>query len=260
MGGLALFALGLGMGTPLLAIGTSAGKLLPRAGAWMDAVKAFFGVALLAVAIWLMERVLPVSITMGLMAALMITTAIYMGALETQPAGVSGWKKFSKGIGIILLLYGSAYLVGAVSGSRDLLQPLRGFATTEGGSATAQSDHLQFRQIKGKQGLQIALADSVQNQQATMLDFYADWCISCKEMERYAFTHPQVLKSLANVNTIQSDVTDYDDVDTELLDSLGIYGPPAILFFDKQGNEIRDRRVVGEMSGDEFAAHILGTL
>ena len=260
MGGLALFALGLGMGTPLLAIGTSAGKLLPRAGTWMDAVKAFFGVALLAVAIWLLERVLPVSITMGLIAALMITSAIYMGALETQPTGVSGWKKFSKGIGIILLLYGSAYLVGAVSGSRDLLQPLHGFATSGGGSATAQSDHLQFRQIKGKQGLQLALAESVQRQQATMLDFYADWCISCKEMERYAFTHPQVLKSLANVNTIQSDVTDYDAIDTELLNLLGIYGPPAILFFDKQGNEIRNRRVVGEMSGDEFAAHILGTL
>ena len=260
MGGLALFALGLGMGTPLLAIGTSAGKLLPRAGAWMDAVKAFFGIALLGVAIWLLERVLPVSITMGLMAALMITSAIYMGALETQPVGVSGWKKFSKGIGIILLLYGSAYLIGAVSGSRDLLQPLQGFAMTKGASTTAQSDHLQFRQIKGKQGLQLALNESVQQQRATMLDFYADWCISCKEMERYAFTHPQVLRSLASVNTIQSDVTDYDAIDTELLDSLGIYGPPAILFFDKRGNEIRSRRVVGEMSGDEFAAHILGTL
>ncbi len=260
LGGLALFALGLGMGTPLLAIGTSAGKLLPRAGAWMDAVKAFFGVAMLAVAIWLLERVLPVAITMGMIAALMITTAVYMGALENQPAGVSGWKKFSKGLGIIMLLYGSAYLVGAVSGSRDLLQPLQGFAMTKGGSITTQSDHLQFRQIKGKQGLQLALAESVQQQRATMLDFYADWCISCKEMERYAFTHPQVLKSLENVNTIQSDVTDFDAIDTELLNSLGIYGPPAILFFDKQGNEIRDRRVVGEMSGDEFAAHILGTL
>ena len=260
LGGLALFALGLGMGTPLLAIGTSAGKLLPRAGAWMDAVKVFFGVALLAVAIWLMERVLPVSITMGLIAALMITSAIYMGALETQPAGVSGWKKFSKGIGIILLIYGSAYLVGAVSGSRDLLQPLQGFASAGGGSVASESNHLQFRQIKGKAGLQIALADSIQQQRNTMLDFYADRCISCKEMERYAFTHPQVLKSLAKVNTIQSDVTDYDAVDTELLNSLGIYGPPAILFFDKQGKEIRHRRVVGEMSGDQFAAHILGTL
>ncbi len=261
LGGLALFALGLGMGTPLLAIGTSAGQLLPRAGAWMDAVKSFFGIALLAVAIWLMERVLPVSITMGLIAALMITSAIYMGALETQPPGASGWQKLNKGIGIILLLYGSAYLVGAVSGSRDLLQPLHGFASsTTAGTLTEQSGHIQFRQIKGEEGLQAALKQSVEQQRFTMLDFYADWCISCKEMERYAFTHPQVLKSLKNVNTIQSDVTDYDAIDTQFLSFLGIYGPPAILFFDKQGQEIRHRRVVGEMSGDEFAAHILGTL
>ena len=261
LGGLALFALGLGMGTPLLVIGTSAGQLLPRAGAWMDVVKSFFGVALLAVAIWLMERVFSVSITMGLIAALMITSAIYMGALETQAPGASGWQKLNKGIGVILLLYGSAYLIGAVSGSKDLLQPLHGFASNGTGAPTeGQNGHVQFRQIKGEQGLQLALNNSVEQQRFTMLDFYADWCISCKEMERYAFTHPQVLESLRNVNSIQSDVTDYDAIDTQLLSSLGIYGPPAILFFDKQGREIRHRRVVGEMSGDDFAQHIQGTL
>ncbi len=258
LGGLALFALGLGMGTPLLAIGTSAGKLLPRAGAWMDAVKAFFGVALLAVAIWLMERVLPVSITMSLIAALLITSAIFMGALESQPEAVSGWRKLNKGIGIILLLYGAAFLIGAVSGSNDLLQPLRNFATGNG-TTVAESEHVQFRQIKGEQGLQLALNQSVDQQRFTMLDFYADWCISCKEMERYAFTHPEVVDALANVNTLQADVTANDTIDTRLLTSLGIYGPPAILFFDKQGREIEHRRVVGEMSGEEFASHIQGT-
>ncbi len=258
LGGLALFALGLGMGAPLLAIGTSAGKLLPRAGAWMDAVKSFFGVALLATAIWLLERVMPVSITMGLIAALLITSAIYMGALETQAEGVSGWRKLNKGIGIILLLYGSAYLIGAVSGSSDLLQPLRSI-TTSGGNIVAEGKHVVFRQIKGEQGLQLALDQSVEQQRTTMLDFYADWCISCKEMERYAFTHPEVVKSLSSVNTLQSDVTDNDAIDTQFMSSLGIYGPPAILFFDKQGQEIKHRRVVGEMSGEDFAAHILGT-
>ena len=263
LGGLALFALGLGMGTPLLAIGTSAGKLLPRAGAWMDAVKAVFGVVLLGVAIWLLERVLPVAITMGLIAALMITSAIYMGALETQPQGVSGWRKLGKGIGIILLLYGAAYLIGAVSDSDDLIQPLRNVAGSSynsgNNSAVIQEEHVNFRQIKGEQGLQFALNQSIEQQRFTMLDFYADWCISCKEMERYAFTHPQVVESLSTVNTLQTDVTDNDAIDTQFMSSLGIYGPPAILFFDKQGIEIRHRRVVGEMSGDDFAAHILGT-
>ena len=262
LGGLALFALGLGMGVPLLIVGTSAGSILPRAGNWMDAVKSVFGVALLGVAIWLLERILPVSITMGLIAALIITSAIYMSALETLPEAASGWRKFKKGLGVILLLYGSAYLVGAVSGSEDLLQPLKGVIGSQGGGSSqlaTSGEHLQFQQIKGEQGLQQALAISVQQQRRTMLDFYADWCISCKEMERYAFTNPEVLKALENVITLQTDVTANDKIDSSFMTSLGIYGPPAILFFDENGNEIRNRRVVGEMSGEDFAAHVLGT-
>jgi thiol:disulfide interchange protein DsbD len=116
-----------------------------------------------------------------------------------------------------------------------------------------------FRQIKGRQGLQLALNDSKQQQRGTMLDFYADWCISCKEMEKYAFTNAKVLSALEDINTLQADVTDNDNIDTELMSSLGIYGPPAILFFDSSGQEIRNRRVVGEMSGEQFAAHIVAT-
>ncbi|MCP4493829.1 MAG: protein-disulfide reductase DsbD [Gammaproteobacteria bacterium] len=259
LGGLALFALGLGMGTPLLIIGTSAGSLLPRAGTWMDAVKSVFGVALLAVAIWLLERVLPVAVTMGLIAALLITSAIYLGALTNLSDDASGWRKLNKAIGVILLLYGAAYLFGAVSNSKDLLQPMRGITNSGVTVSQEQSAHLQFRQIKGEAGLQQALADSVRQQRTTMLDFYADWCISCKEMERYAFTHPGVLKALEQVATLQADITANDASDTQLMSSLGIYGPPAILFFDASGKEIRNRRVVGEMSGEEFATHILAT-
>ncbi len=259
LGGLALFALGLGMGTPLLIIGTSAGTLLPRAGTWMDAVKSIFGVALLAVAIWLLERVLPVAVTMGLIAALMITSAIYLGALTNLKEDASGWHKLNKAIGIILLLYGAAYMFGAVSDSKDLLQPMRGITSSNSAASQERVAHLQFRQIKGEAGLQQALADSVRQQRTTMLDFYADWCISCKEMERYAFTHPGVLKALEQVTTLQADVTANDVSDTELMSSLGIYGPPAILFFDATGKEIRHRRVVGEMSGEEFEAHVLAT-
>ncbi|MCP4875002.1 MAG: protein-disulfide reductase DsbD [Gammaproteobacteria bacterium] len=258
LGGLALFALGLGMGVPLLLIGTSAGKLLPRAGGWMDTVKAVFGVVLLGVAIWLLERILPVEVTMALIAALLIASAIYMGALDTLNEKTSGWNRFFKSLGLLMLIYGVAYLIGAAAGSKDLIQPLRGLSASLGNNSQSEQ-HLAFRQIKGRQGLQLALSDSVQRNSETMLDFYADWCISCKEMEKYAFSHPKVLKALNNVATLQADVTDNDTVDTDLMTSLGIYGPPAILFFDANGNEIRNRRVVGEMSGEQFAAHIAAT-
>jgi thiol:disulfide interchange protein DsbD len=261
LGGLALFALGLGMGVPLLVVGTSAGNLLPRAGLWMDRVKVIFGVVLLAVAIWLLERFLPTDITMLLIAALVITSAIYMGALESLPENTSGWKKLNRGLGIILLIYGTAYLLGAAAGSKDLVQPLKGLSRSlaQGSSIGEQSEGLVFRQIKGQQGLQLALASSVAQNIPTMLDFYADWCISCKVMEKYAFTHPEVLRALERVASLQTDVTDNDAIDIALMNSLGIYGPPAILFFDAQGREMRNRRVVGEMSGEEFAAHVIKT-
>jgi thiol:disulfide interchange protein DsbD len=258
LGGLALFALGLGMGVPLLLIGTSAGKLLPRAGGWMDTVKAVFGVVLLGVAIWLLERILPVNITMLLIAALLIASAIYMGALDTLGETATGWQRLFKSLGLLILIYGVAYLIGAAAGSNDLIQPLRGLAATSGNAEQARQ-HVVFRQIKGKQGLQLALADSMQRNSESMLDFYADWCISCKEMEKYAFTHPEVLAALAEVATLQADVTDNDRIDTELMSSLGIYGPPAILFFNADGEEIRHRRVVGEMSGERFAQHVITT-
>ena len=258
LGGLALFALGMGMGLPLLLIGTSAGNILPRAGAWMDTVKSAFGIVLLGVAIWLLERILPGAITMVLISALMIATAIYMGALDSLNETSTGWQRLSKSLGLLILVYGVAYLIGAAAGSKDLIQPLRGVSASLGGTTTSQQ-HLDFRQVKGQQGLQLALNDSTQQGRASMLDFYADWCISCKEMEKYTFSDPQVLSALAQVNTLQADVTDNDKLDTELMSELGIYGPPAILFFDTSGREIRHRRVVGEMSGEQFAAHVNAT-
>ena len=260
LGGLALFALGLGMGVPLLLVGTSAGKLLPRAGGWMDRVKAVFGVVLLGVAIWLLERILPVSITMALIAALLIGSGIYLGALDSLNESSSGWRRLAKSLGILILIYGIAYLVGTAAGSRDLLQPLRGITASVGGGPGAAGQHLAFRQIKGRDGLQLALNDSAQQGRYTMLDFYADWCISCKEMEKYSFSHADVIASLDNVNLLQADVTKNDSLDVELMASLGIYGPPAILFFDTQGREIPGRRVVGFMDGEEFAAHVNAAL
>ncbi len=255
LGGLALFALGLGMGAPLLLIGTSAGKYLPRAGTWMDAVKAVFGIGLLAVAIWLLERILPTEITMLLMAVLIIISGVYMGAVDRLPEGASGWRKLWKGVGIILLLYGAFYLYGVAAGSKDLVQPLKGITggTAVSGPAASQGK-IQFQQIKGEQGLQQALAAA--EGKPVMLDFYADWCISCKVNEKYAFTHPEVLAALEGFVTLKTDVTENDKQDQLLMKSLGIIGPPAILFYDRNGQEIPGSRMIGEMSGEKFAEHI----
>jgi thiol:disulfide interchange protein DsbD len=181
-----------------------------------------------------------------------------MGALDSLGETASGWRRFYKSIGLLFLIYGVAYLIGAAAGSNDLIQPLRGLSASVGNSGQSEQ-HIAFRQIKGREGLQFALNDSVRQNRTTMLDFYADWCISCKEMEKYAFTHPAVIAALGDASTLQADVTANDATDTELMTSLGIYGPPAILFFDANGQEIRHRRVVGEMSGEQFAAHIAAT-
>jgi thiol:disulfide interchange protein DsbD len=262
LGGAALFSLSIGMGAPLLVIGVSAGKLLPRAGAWMDSIKAVFGVLLLAVAIWMLERIVPDAVTFALSGILLIVSAIYLGALDHLEPGVSGWRRLWKGLGLVLLLYGAFLLVGAASGSRDLMQPLRGVVATQGagpGGAVAH-EGLQFRQIKGLDGLEQALAQAKANNQPVMLDFYADWCVSCKEMEKYTFTSSQVKQALGNALLLQTDVTADDAKDKALLKHFGLFGPPAILFFTPQGEELKSARVVGYMPPAQFAPHVKQSL
>ena len=261
IGGIALFALSMGMGTPLLAIGTSAGKILPKAGAWMDAVKAVFGVLLLALAIWLLERILPAPIILLLAGALLIVSAIYMGALETLKEGASGWFKLWKGVGLISLVYGAILVIGAASGGHSLLQPLQGitapYIAANSSDTNSNSSHaLPFQQVKGVEGLNTAIQQAVKEGRPVMLDFYADWCISCKEMESFTFSNADVQKSLNNFVILQSDVTDNDEQDQTLLKKLGLFGPPAILFYDITGNELRNYRVVGYMDAPKFASHI----
>jgi thiol:disulfide interchange protein DsbD len=255
LGGLALFSLSMGMGAPLLAIGASAGKVLPKAGAWMDAVKAVFGVLLLGLGIWMLERVAPAAFTMALWAALLIVSAVYMGAIDTLPEGASGWRKLWKGTGLLLLVYGIILIIGLASGGRDVFHPLKGIAIS-GGSTTEQASHLPFRQIKGIDGFNTALADARSQGKTVMLDFYADWCVSCKEMELLTFTDPAVQQALANTILLQADVTPNDEQDKALYKHFGIIGPPSIMFFDKDGNERRNFRVVGFMTADKFSAHV----
>ncbi|RFC40826.1 MAG: thiol:disulfide interchange protein DsbD [Candidatus Nitrotoga sp. CP45] len=246
LGGTALFALAMGMGLPLLLIGASAGALLPKAGAWMEAVKRFFGVLMLALAIWLISTLIPLSIQMLLWATLLVLSAIYMHALDALPNNASGWQKLWKGIGILALLLGSAYLIGALSGARDILRPL---AALGNGQAAAAST-LQFVRVKNVAELDAHIAQA--NGKTVMLDFYADWCISCKEMERYTFTDAQVQAKLKNAVLLQVDVTANSNEDKAVLKRFELFGPPAILFFDAQGREQGSRRIIGYQDAGQF--------
>jgi thiol:disulfide interchange protein DsbD len=248
LGGAALFAMALGMGVPLLAVGASAGTLLPKAGAWMETVKRFFGVVLLGVAIYLVSPLLPVSAHMLAWAALLIVSAIYLHALDPLPANASGVRKLFKGIGVIVLLGGTALLIGALSGGRDILQPLAGF---RGGAG--QAEHaVAFQRIDSPAQLDEAIRAAAGK--PVMLDFYADWCVSCKEMERYTFVDDAVRAKLAGVVTLQADVTRNLDDHKALLKRFNLFGPPGIVFFDRQGKLINDLRVVGFQSADKFAS------
>jgi thiol:disulfide interchange protein DsbD len=255
LGGLALFTLSLGMGSPLLLLGTSAGKLLPKAGQWMDTTKAVFGVLLLGVGIWLLERILPTQIVMVMSGVLLIVSAIYMGALESIRQGVSGWFRLWKGVGLVMLIYGTTLIIGAVAGGNSILQPLKGVLVAGGVAANSQHG-LEFERIKDVQDLNRVLAQAQQLGKPTMLDFYADWCVSCKEMEAFTFTDPRVQAALKNSVLVQADVTANDKQDQELLKYFGLFGPPAILFYTPDGSEQRTHRVVGYMSADQFHQHV----
>jgi len=256
LGGMSLFALGLGMGTPLLIIGTSAGKILPRAGAWMDSVKAGFGILMLAMAIWMLDRILPFEIIAVLTGILVIFSAIYMGALDPLTEASTGWKRFFKASGLVLIIYGVTLLLGAASGNASLFKPLKGF--TGGGIAqiSAEPQHLVFKRIKSVNDLENALASAKQQNQSVMLDFYADWCISCKEMEHNTFTDKSVIESMKDTLLIQADVTLDDEQDKALNKRFGLYGPPAIIFFDKEGNENKPYRIVGYKGPKDFHEHV----
>ncbi len=256
LGGGALFAMSLGMGLPLLAIGSSAGKLLPRAGAWMDAVKAVFGVAMLAVAVWMLERIIPAAVTMLLWAGLLIVSAIYMGAIEPVREGASGWTKLWKGLGFIMLVYGVILLLGTASGSHNPLQPLdkmRAGVAMAGGTTPSE---LHFTRIKSVADLERELNTAKAAGRPVMLDFYADWCTYCKGYERDVFPHPRVVATAGNGVMLQADVTDNDDLDQALLNHLGLTAPPALLFWGHDGQERKAMRVVGPMDAEAFAAHM----
>lgn len=248
LGGIALFAMSIGMGIPLLLLGASAGKILPRAGAWMDNIKAIFGVSMIAIAIWMADRILPESIVLLAWAGLLIGSAVYLGALE--PIGnKSDWHKLFKSLGILLLAAGLMVLLGLAGGSKSLLQPLKVFQS--GGYTATQSEDLVFKPIKTFEDLQA----EIKNNPKVMLDFYADWCVSCKEMEIRTFSDSGVHDALEGVVLLKVDVTANDDADKALMKALGVVGPPSILFF-QDGIETRSQRVVGFQNAEDFTINI----
>ncbi|MGW8308528.1 MAG: protein-disulfide reductase DsbD [Achromobacter pulmonis] len=251
LGGSALFAMAWGMGVPLLIVGASSGALLPKAGPWMDGVKRLFGMLLLATAWWMLIPVVPTWVQMTGWAFLAIVGAVMLRAFDALPAGAGSARMFGKGIGLLLALAAAAWLIGAASGGRDVLQPLSHFAS--GGpavaGAAAPAGEVQFKRVRNNAELDALLA---QSQQPVMLDFYADWCVSCREMERFTFTDPGVAQRMAGMLLVQADVTANNADDRALLKRFRLFGPPGIMFFEPGGKELPDARVVGFQDAKRF--------
>ncbi|ABR89642.1 thiol:disulfide interchange protein [Janthinobacterium sp. Marseille] len=236
IGGSALFAMAIGMSVPLLLVGLSAGALLPRAGMWMDAVKRFFGVLMLAVALWMVSPVIPAVAQMLGWTALLVGYGAYLlwGAK-------GGW--FSKAVGLICVVLGMLQLVGVATGGRDALAPLEHLQGE-------RQEKVSFKRVKTVADLDAALVQA--KGKHVMLDFYADWCVSCIEMEKLTFTDQRVRTHFAEMVLLQVDVTANDAEDKAMLRRFNLFGPPGIIFFDKAGQEIQGGRVIGFQNADKF--------
>jgi thiol:disulfide interchange protein DsbD len=253
----ALYATGLGMGVPLLLVGASAGSLLPKVGPWMDTVKSLFGVLFLGVAIYFVQPLIPPSLSMLLWAALAVVAGYWVFSLKARDGGPA--PAAIRGPGLIAVVYGILLLIGVASGGTDPLQPLSSLRVASNGPAgasekTGAESALAFETIKSVADLQARVAAASAAGKTVMLDFYADWCVSCKEMEKYTFTDSGVQAALGNTVLLRADVTKNDELDQALLQHLGILGPPTIAFYDAAGTEQRPYRVVGYMKAGDFTA------
>ncbi|HLS81252.1 MAG TPA: thioredoxin family protein, partial [Steroidobacter sp.] len=257
-GAAALYFTGLGMGAPLLVVGASAGSLLPKVGPWMETIKQLFGVLFLGVAIYLAGPLLPDALVMLLWSALAVVSGFWVFSLKSRDG--SPVAAPVRATGLIALVYGVLLLIGAASGGRDPLQPLDTLRAGAGPGVPVEQQGLAFQRIKTVADLEDALSSARAGGRSVMLDFYADWCVSCKEMERYTFADPGVQAALTGVVLLQADVTANDAEDQALLRRFEIFGPPTIAFFGADGVERRAYRLVGFAPAERFREHVRSAL
>ena len=253
-GGTALFAMSMGMGAPLLLVGAAQGKFLPKAGAWMVAVKNAFGFMMLGLGVWMMSRILPSEVTLALWGILIFMAGVYLGGLTTLTSESFGVQKLGKGFGLLAIIYGAVLLLGSLAGSNSMLRPLAAF--NAGGGTEVSQRGLEFQRIKTTADLDAAITSAATQGKSAMLDFYADWCVSCIEMEEYTFTDTGVQDALSNTVLLQADVTANDNEDQALLQRFGVFGPPTIIFFGADGVQRHGYEVVGYMKAKDFAEHV----
>ncbi|WP_432258517.1 protein-disulfide reductase DsbD [Cupriavidus sp. TMH.W2] len=252
IGGAALFAMALGMGVPLVLVGVGAGNLLPRAGRWMEVTKRFFGFLLLGVALWMLAPVLPAWTTMLALAALLLVAAVFLGAFDGLGPDPRNLARVGKGVGVLFAIAAAIVLIGVASGGRDPLQPLSHLSVARGGAeAAAGAQALRFERVRSVAELDARVAQAAAAGKPVLLDFYADWCVSCKEMEHMTFVDPRVSARLSEIVLLQADVTANNADDKALLKRFGLFGPPGIILFGADGRE-RPVRVIGYQSANRF--------
>lgn len=257
-GAASLFALSIGMGIPLIIVGTGGGSLLPRAGMWMEEIKRFFGVVMLGVAIWLLSRIINDTVTLGLYGLLFAVYGVQLGALESAGEGLA---RLKRALALVLALYGSVMIVGALGGGSDPLQPLAKLnattsrATVES-SQPAAEDHGPWKTVVGKASLEQALAASRNAGKPVLVDFFAEWCVACRVLEEETLTNPTVLAEMTRFDLYRVDITEINDDSQAIMEHYNILGLPALVFFDTGSNEVPNARVLGEMGPDRFIEHM----
>ena len=254
-GGLALFTMGLGMGVPLLLIGASSGKILPRPGAWMDKIKTIFGFIMLIMAVWLSARVMGATAEILLYGVIGVFASVFFGAFDATNSELSGGKKLLKGTALLAFIYSVLLIVGSFSGAKSALNPLEGFKSTSPGVNLSKNEP-NFISVSNLTELENAIKSS---SKPVLIDFYATWCASCNELDEITFKDEAVLKKLENFTLLRVDVTKNSSDDAQIMKKFGLIGPPAILFFragSHAQDELKNARLIGFYPPEKFLAHL----
>ena len=254
LGGAALFMLSIGMGVPLIIVGTGAGKFMPRPGMWMDTVKTVFGVMMLGVAIWMLSRIVDAQIIMALWAVLALATGVHFGALEPlQVQDGMRENSLKKIVAVIFFIYGTLLFIGSVSGAKDMLSPLEKF-TANTAVVQTQSQELKFNVVTNLDQLDATLQQA--KGKKVILDFAADWCTACKEYDATTFKDKDVMAKMDEFVLIRADITANTDAQKAISKRYGVFGPPVVLFFDKDGKLLENETVTGYKPAKEFLEHL----